>query len=200
MVDLTPALCHNDAALSAKRPAAWGEYRRQGQPMRAYLDIETTFEQTISVIGIYRTDAGTVQLVGGGVNDLALYQALEGVTTLVTFNGASFDLPFIRRRLLVDLRHDFAHCDLLHICRRRGLRGGLKQVEATLGIARETAGISGWDAPRLWRRYELAGDRVALATLLAYNREDVVNLAELEAHLGLTERTAPCQVVRHIFC
>ena len=151
--------------------------------MRAYLDIETTFGGNISVIGIYRADNGTLQLVGGGVNDVNLYEALAGATTLVTFNGSSFDLPVIKRRLYSDLKSEFAHCDLLYVCRRRGLRGGLKVVEQRLGIMRETAGITGWDAPRLWQRYESRGDERALSTLLRYNRDDVVNLALLEAHL-----------------
>jgi uncharacterized protein len=118
---------------------------------------------------------------------------------VVTFNGSSFDLPMIRKRLYADLRRDFEHCDLLHVCRRRGLRGGLKRVETMLGIARATAGISGWDAPRLWNRYEMAGDQAALELLLEYNREDVVNLAVLEGHLGLSERAEPRMAVRHIF-
>jgi uncharacterized protein len=151
--------------------------------MRAYLDIETTFSGSISVIGIYRPDGGTTQLVGGGVTDLNLYQSLAGVATIITFNGSSFDLPVIRKRLMADLKAEYAHRDLLYVCRKRGLRGGLKLVEQRLGIARETAGISGWDAPRLWSRYETYGDRSALSTLLAYNYEDVVNLAVLEALL-----------------
>jgi uncharacterized protein YprB with RNaseH-like and TPR domain len=149
--------------------------------MRAYLDIETTYKQAISIVGIYRPDVGTVQLMGGGVSDVNLYRALEGVTTIVTFNGTCFDLPVIRKRLLSDLKGEFEHCDLMYVCRRQGLRGGLKKIEEQLGIARDTAGISGWDAPRLWHRYEYYNDRSALATLLHYNREDVVNLALLEA-------------------
>jgi uncharacterized protein YprB with RNaseH-like and TPR domain len=167
--------------------------------MRAYLDIETTFSGSISMIGIYRPDIGTIQLVGGGVRDVLLYEALEGVSTIVTFNGSSFDLPVIRKRLYADLKRDFDHCDLLYICRRQGLRGGLKKVEELLGIGRATAGITGWDAPRLWHRFEANGDRAALQTLLDYNREDVVNLAVLERHLGLSEETLPCEVVRHVF-
>ena len=167
--------------------------------MRAYLDIETTFSGSISMIGIYRPDSGTIQLVGDGVRDVALYEALEGVRTIVTFNGSSFDLPVIRKRLYADLKRDFEHCDLLYICRRQGLRGGLKKVEQILGIGRDTAGISGWDAPRLWHRYEAYADRAALQTLLDYNREDVVNLAVLERHLGLSEEIQPCEAIRHVF-
>lgn len=157
--------------------------------MRAYLDIETAFDQSITVIGIYRPDSGTTQLVGDGVNDINLYDVLNGVSTIVTFNGSSFDLPMIRKRLFADLRSEFEHRDLLYVCRKRGLRGGLKVVEQLLGISRETAGISGWDAPRLWHRYDVLGDRSALDTLLAYNYEDVVNLAVLEA---LLDGATPC--------
>jgi len=167
--------------------------------MRAYLDIETAFDSSISVIGIYRPDIGTIQLIGSGVRDTPLYEALHGVRTLVTFNGSSFDLPIIRKRLYADLKHDFEHCDLLYVCRKRGLRGGLKRVEMLLGIGRATAGISGWDAPRLWQRYETGGDRAALELLLDYNREDVVNLAVLEGYLGLSEQSEPCAAVRHVF-
>jgi uncharacterized protein len=164
--------------------------------MRAYLDIETTFSGSISVIGIYRHDLGTIQLVGAGVRDLPLYDALRGVDTLVTFNGTCFDLPVIRRRLYADLKRDFEHCDLMYVCRRKGLRGGLKKVEEILGIGRISAGISGWDAPRLWHRFEAGGDESALRTLLEYNREDVVNLAVLESHLGISEYTQASQTVQ----
>jgi uncharacterized protein len=162
--------------------------------VRAYLDIETTFSSAISVIGIYRPDRGTFQLVGGGVSDQNLYTALEGIETIVTFAGTSFDLPTIRKRLLADLKRDYAHSDLLYLCRRKGIRGGLKVVEQRFGIARATAGLTGYDAPRLWSRYELADDQDALALLLDYNREDVVNLAALEAILNdeAVQAANPC--------
>ena len=154
--------------------------------MQAYLDIETTFEGSISVIGIYRSDCGTIQLVGGGVTDLNLYRALEGVATICTFNGNCFDLPVIRKRLYVDTRQDFGHLDLLRDCRKRGLRGGLKKVELQLGIVRGTVGLQGWDAPRLWQRYERDGDQQALALLLRYNRDDIIHLPKLHAYLLAT--------------
>ena len=151
--------------------------------MSAYLDIETAFNGSITVIGIFRPDQGTIQLVGGGVTDLNLYRALEGVHTIYTYNGGSFDLPVIRRRLQVDLKLDFRHHDLMRDCWRQGLKGGLKKVELKIGIARATAGLSGWDAPRLWHRYETMRDFAALELLLRYNRDDVINLPRLRAYL-----------------
>lgn len=151
--------------------------------MDAYLDIETTWSRTISVIGIYRPDAGVVQLVGHGVTDVNLYAALEGISTIYTFNGASFDLPVIRKQLYADLKSEFVHRDLLHECRRQNLRGGLKIVEQKIGIARPTAGIDGRDALRLWQAYDAYGDQAALDLLLRYNRDDIVNLPRLRCYL-----------------
>jgi uncharacterized protein YprB with RNaseH-like and TPR domain len=78
------------------------------------------------------------------------------------------------------LRKQFASLDLLRECRRVGLKGGLKHLEERFGIARNTRGMNGWDALHLWARYEAEGDREALRILLEYNREDVMNLVQLE--------------------
>lgn len=151
--------------------------------MSAYLDIETSFSGSVTVIGIFRPDFGTIQLVGGGVSDINIYRALEGVSTIYTYNGGSFDLPVIRKYLQVDLKQDFQHHDLMRDCWRHGLKGGLKKVELQIGIARGTAGITGWDAPKLWHRFETIGDINALDLLLRYNRDDVINLPRLRAYL-----------------
>jgi uncharacterized protein YprB with RNaseH-like and TPR domain len=161
----------------------------------AYLDIETAFNGSITVIGIFRPDLGTIQLVGGGVSDLNLYRALNGIGTIYTYNGGSFDLPVIRKRLRVDLKQDFRHHDLMRDCWKQGLKGGLKRVELKIGIARPTAGLSGWDAPRLWYRYDTLGDLAALELLLRYNRDDVVNLPRLRAYLHKLPDNPPCEGV-----
>jgi hypothetical protein len=111
------------------------------------------------------------------------------VETICTYNGSRFDLPVIRRRLGLDLAKEFRSHDLMYDCWRNGLFGGLKRVEEQLGIARRSKGIDGWDAMRLWSRYEDGGDREALEILLAYNRDDVLNLPVLEARLSEFEGT-----------
>lgn len=148
--------------------------------MKAYLDIETCAGGDVTVVGVFREDRGLRQLVGGEITDVTLCEALDGVDTICTFNGDRFDLPILERQVRVDLRTQFRSLDLLRECRRAGLKGGLKQLEERFGIARSTRGMSGWDALQLWARYEHEGDRAALDVLLEYNREDVMNLVQLE--------------------
>ncbi len=151
--------------------------------MKAYLDIETAFDGRVSVIGIYVPGRKMVQLTGDQVTDLNLDKALEGVRTVITFNGTAFDLPVIRKKLGYDILDIAEHRDLLKECRRRGIRGGLKRIEALFGIHRTTRVVDGTQAPGLWYRYESFGDEKARSELLDYNREDCVNLEILEAIL-----------------
>ncbi len=160
----------------------------------AYLDIETTGlscdHAGITVIGIYLVngiDDRLVQLVGMDVTASNLLESLAGVDKIYTYNGSGFDLPFIHGSLNVDLESLLTHHDLMFDCWRRNLYGGFKVVEQKLGIPRQLQGISGLDAVRLWWRYLDDGDLDALATLLEYNREDVMNLKVLRERLGLAE-------------
>ncbi|MBI3988914.1 MAG: ribonuclease H-like domain-containing protein [candidate division NC10 bacterium] len=148
--------------------------------MKGYLDIETSFEGEITIIGLYAEDRGMIQLVGPEVTELKLYQALEDLETICTYNGSRFDLPVIRRRLGAELVKEFRSHDLMYDCWRLGLYGGLKRVEKQLGIPRQLKGLDGYDAMRLWAAYQLDRNQEALATLLEYNQEDVLNLATLE--------------------
>ena len=157
--------------------------------MKAYLDIETSFEGAITVVGLYATDRGLIQLVDPQISDVTVWQALEGVETICTYNGSRFDLPVIRRRLGLDLRAAFQSNDLMYTCWRHGLFGGLKRVEEQLGIPRRSKGIDGMEAMRLWSRYENDTDEEALRALLTYNREDVLNLPVLEGRLMELEST-----------
>lgn len=151
--------------------------------MKAYLDIETSFEGAITVVGLYATDRGLIQLIDPQISDVTVRQALEGVETICTYNGSRFDLPMIRRRLGLDLCAACQSNDLMYRCWRHGLFGGLKRVEEQFGIPRRLKGIDGVEAMRLWSRYEDDGDEDALQILLTYNREDVLNLPVLEARL-----------------
>lgn len=173
----------------------------------AYLDIETAWDRRITVIGIYRQDVGIVQLVAPHITPERLLEALEGVTTIFTYNGARFDLPVIAQALGIDLFERHGHHDLMHSCWKQKLKGGLKAVERRLGIQRDTEGVDGLQAMHLWAAHEKGHDVVckieesllsatgdscceALDVLLRYNREDCENLEILARKLGILAETA----------
>ena len=150
----------------------------------AFLDIETSWERTITIIGIYRSGAGTVQLVAPDINRLALLDALKGAEQLFTYNGTGFDLPVIELWLGITLAHYLPHRDLMYDCWKRKLKGGLKSVERTLGIHRDTEGVNGLQAMHLWAAHQ-KGDAEALELLLRYNKEDCENLEILAHKIGV---------------
>lgn len=158
--------------------------------VEAYLDIETTglslWECQITVVGVQLGDgdnAGFIQLVDDGITADNLLKALQGASVIYTYNGSRFDLLFIYWHLGVNLSQLLMHHDLMYDCWRNNLYGGLKAVERQLGIGRRLAGVSGYEAVRLWWRYVDYFDLDALTTLLEYNREDVLNLRTLKQKL-----------------
>ena len=151
--------------------------------MKAYLDIETSFSGKITIIGIYHEGDSLIQLVGNDITSPNLMSSLDKTTTIVTYNGSRFDLPVIKNRLGTDLKEHFLSLDLMYECWRQNLYGGLKKVEEQLGITRNSRGIDGWEAMRLWEHYMHNHDLQALTTLLKYNRDDVLNLPTLEKKL-----------------
>lgn len=158
--------------------------------LEAYLDIESTglspgYDE-ITVVGIYLLGEGAarfVQLVGEHITAGTILETLQGVSTIYTYNGSRFDLPFIRQRLGIDLFRLHTHCDLMYHCWRKNLYGGLKHVERQLGIGRRLGEVDGYEAVRLWWRYVNDYDEGALKTLLEYNKEDVLNLKALKERL-----------------
>jgi uncharacterized protein len=154
--------------------------------MKAYLDIETSFGGEITIVGVFCPPERMIQLIGDEVNWTNLWNALDGVSAILTYNGHRFDLPVIKRAVKLDLRKYFECRDLMYDCWRKNLYGGLKRVEEILGIERSSKGIDGLEAMRLWERFRLYGDEGALNVLLEYNREDVVNLVCLEEKLAIS--------------
>jgi uncharacterized protein YprB with RNaseH-like and TPR domain len=157
---------------------------------RAYIDIETTGLSRrfadLTVIGIALEKNGpcdVVQLFDAELSDEKLLAVLNGVDELYSYNGSRFDLPFIRAKLGVDLSKCFKHTDLMYDCWRNKLKGGLKVVERKLGINRNLKDVNGYEAVKLWYEYINNHNRQALAMLLEYNREDIVNLQFLRQKL-----------------
>lgn len=146
----------------------------------AYLDIETNggfYPGSITVVGVY--DGGDVHTFVKGENLEDFAEAIARYSLLVTFNGATFDLPFLRRAFPA-VAWDHLHIDLRYVLSALGYKGGLKAIELALGIGRDydLHGIGGEDAILLWQEYR-RGSQEALDLLIRYNAADVVNLEAL---------------------
>ena len=144
-----------------------------------YLDIETTgMNEMAEVTTIALYDGKEVFYYINGTN---LDQFIEDIYTfdvIVSYNGKSFDVPFLERFFRIRLDH--AQIDLRHVLAKLGIKGGLKGCERQLGLNRGSLdGVNGYFAVVLWRYYQNSGDEKALETLLAYNIEDTVNLERL---------------------
>lgn len=145
----------------------------------AFFDIETTglsaAHHDVTTVSVHR-DGDTTTLVRGDDLTRDRLARLLDAPLLVTFNGASFDVPFLEQSF--DLDVDAPHLDAMYAAKRVGLSGGLKAIEPEVGIERARPDISGRDAVRLWREHERGRDG-ALETLVSYNREDAANLRTL---------------------
>lgn len=137
-----------------------------------FLDIETDSWGKIILIGM--SDGFDSKLMVRGVNleKEIFLKELEKYKILVTFNGAAFDLPKIKKEFGIKIEK--IHIDLKPLCVKLGWKGGLKEVEKILGIKRP-AHLHG-NPVDLWRAFHASGDREWLDLLIAYNEEDVVNL------------------------
>ncbi len=157
-------------------------WRLTGAVMDAprYVDIETTESANeITLIGVSDGEFYQAFVRGRNLDRHSLRQAFAGCTCIVTFNGSSFDLPVIERQF-PGLLPEAPHLDCRHVCAQAGLSGGLKRIEADLGIRRPgiLRDTDGTDAILLWYRH-LMGDPAALDELIDYNAADCLNLRPL---------------------
>src|SRR5262249_6497956 len=105
---------------------------------------------------------------------------------VVTFNGIRFDQRFLRQEF-PQVTLPETHIDLMYLCRRVGLTGGQKAIEAKLDLnfRDNLEGVDGFAAVLLWHKY-LRGELGALKRLIAYNRADIAAMGGLMDHaLGM---------------
>jgi uncharacterized protein YprB with RNaseH-like and TPR domain len=145
----------------------------------AYLDIETTGflgRGYVTTVALY--DGHSIRHYVRGVNLDQLAADLGAYRLLVTYNGKTFDLPFLQRDLGIQCSH--VHIDLRYLLASLGLKGGLKGCERQVGIRREgMEAIDGAVAVLLWQQHQRSGDLRALESLLAYNIQDTLSLERL---------------------
>ena len=146
-----------------------------------FLDIETTGFSSqyddITVFGLYDGYDSKIMIKGINLDYHVLKQELSKYKLIVTFNGASFDVPFINKRY-PGILPNVPNFDVKSISGRLGLKGGLKLIEKQLGIARKeiVEDFDGGDALTLWRMYKATGDEYYLKLLVEYNEFDILNL------------------------
>ncbi len=114
-------------------------------------------------------------------------QMLRGVRCLVTYNGASFDLPLLEGRMTINrMGEDFSgfqHIDLLHAARRifklRLGRCSLTRMEEEVFGEKRTDDLPGSEVPRRYFDYLNSRDEGLLKDVLDHNRQDIASLARL---------------------
>lgn len=144
----------------------------------AFIDIETTglsadYDKITTVV--IHSVKGTFSFINGFNLD-ELPNVLKQFKVLVSYNGKSFDIPFIRKYMNIKL--DLPHLDLRHILTSLGYSGGLKSCETQLDLPKRIGlkDVDGFMAVMLWDYYRKTKNESALETLLAYNFEDAVRL------------------------
>ncbi|MCG8637288.1 MAG: ribonuclease H-like domain-containing protein [Desulfobacterales bacterium] len=174
-------LAQGDAKYFALALPAGQQYRlfNKFRQRAVFLDIETTGLSPwdeITTIALYDGTSVRYYVQGDNLDEFPADILTYGL--IITYNGKTFDLPFIRARM--DCPLDQAHIDLRYVLGSLGFKGGLKRCETAMGINRgDLDGVDGSFAVVLWQEYCKTGNPGALDTLLAYNIEDVINLETL---------------------
>jgi len=177
------ALAAGDAAWFGRRLPDREHWRLHSsfRDRTAFLDIETTglspYAGIVTVVTVHGGGATRTFVAGDNLEELPAY--LRRFPILATFNGSRFDVPFLEA-CFPQFVPPPVHIDLRFVLYRLGHAGGLKRIEARLGIGDRTGveGVSGLDAVRLWQEYR-RGSAAALDKLVRYNRADTVNLEPL---------------------
>lgn len=214
-------LLERDPSTLAPLYPAYGLERCPDFRRSAFLDIESTglgggagIYAFMVGVGTFEPQAGHTGCSGDRLNFVvrqlfmrhpgeepalltALADLLQGCESLVTFNGRSFDAPFLRGRyryagrfLPTDVGPPKAlddgtpHLDLLHPARRlwRKRLGScaLTNLERkVLGFSRAEDDVPGSLIPHLYADYLYDGDGRMMQRVFYHNREDIVSMAAL---------------------
>jgi uncharacterized protein len=166
-----------------------------------FFDIETLglFSRPILLFGIGIIEQGDLNVRQYLLRDIGEEQAALAATAehlsgerraVVTFNGKSFDLPYLSDRLGyygMESPAQIPHFDVLHFSRRRW-KDQIPSLCLTalerdiLGIRREKD-IPGQMVPEFFETFLRTGNCGPLVPVIEHNRQDVVSLARLFFYL-----------------
>jgi len=141
-----------------------------------FLDIETTglsrYYDHITMIG-WSLNGEYDYYVQGIDKEDKFREALNKSKIIVTFNGAIFDIPFIKN-YFKDIKTPQCHIDLRFLAKGVDLSGGQKSIEDQIGFKRSKSlkNTDGYMATVFWDEYKW-GKKSSLEKLIAYNHSDV---------------------------
>ena len=137
-----------------------------------------------------------------------LLEELERCEAVVTFNGASFDMPLIQSRLTMNRMHRGYeppdNIDLVHIARRvfrmRVRPCKLTQLESEVfGLPRQDD-LPGSEVPARYFTYIKTGEAALLEDIMEHNAQDIVSMARLlYALVNLHERPLEAKDQRDLY-
>ena len=164
-----------------------------------FLDIETTglsgrYNKVI-LIGLYCIDKNESYITQFFANfpteeyDLLIsfIQFIDEFEYIITYNGTSFDIPFLKKRLeFYNIDFDFGkftHMDLLKLVRKNKeilklSNCKLTTVEQSLGIFRADT-ITGKESVKLYNDYVYSKDPTKRTLILKHNYDDIYYLPRL---------------------
>jgi len=124
----------------------------------------------------------------------ATVEEIGGADSLVSYNGKSYDLPFLRNRAArhrVPFHFDGAHADLLHICRRRW-KGRfpdfrLQTMERFVVPLSRADDIPSAAIPALYHRFVRFGYDPGMRSVFRHNLRDVITMVRLFAIVTVEE-------------
>lgn len=119
-----------------------------------------------------------------------LNQLIRNYELLVTFNGKSFDYPFIIDRGIlnkINFDHPLEHLDLLHESRRRWKyqlpNCKLQTLEKFICKRFRTGDIPGAEIPQAYHDFVKTGDAWQIGDILHHNILDLLTMVEIITHM-----------------
>jgi len=170
-------------------------------PSFIFMDLETTgFASTPLFLAgtALRHDGGTrcIQFFARDYSEeRAVISALDELLArhdfCITFNGKSFDMPYLRERAKyhrVDLRSSPAQYDLLHVARRMWKHRlpdcRLVTLERHILGRNRIGDVPGWEVPCIYHDFVHTKDARRIRGVLRHNLVDVLSMAELFVSLA----------------
>jgi hypothetical protein len=174
---------------------------REPEEGLVFLDLETTgFSATpLFLAGVLCFDGADLEgkqlLAADYSQEGALIVELDRIMSrhrhCITFNGKSFDMPYLRERAKYHrlvLKADLVHFDLLHHARRmwrhRLPNCRLTTLEWFILGRRRAGDVPSWEVPCIYHDFVHTRDARRLEGVLRHNMVDILSMAELCVRLA----------------